>query len=53
MPTYKDDGKTTTIFIFNHVIARFGVPQAIVTDHGSHFRNFMMIELIHAARPPP
>ena len=31
--------------MFNHVIARFGVPQAIVTDHGSHFRNQMMAEL--------
>eukprot|EP00253_Pinus_taeda_P024993 PITA_24993 len=32
-------------FIFNHVISRFGVPQAIVTDHGKHFRNHMMVEL--------
>ena len=37
--------KTATLFLFNHVIARFGVPQPIVTDHGSHFRNFMMSEL--------
>jgi hypothetical protein len=37
--------KTTTLFLFNHVIACFGVPQPIVTDHGSHFRNFMMSEL--------
>lgn len=43
MPTYKDNDKTATIFIFNHVIVRFGVPQAIVADHGSHFRNFIMI----------
>jgi hypothetical protein len=46
MPTFDNTGKTATLFIFNHVIARFGVPQAIVTDHGSHFRNFMMSELI-------
>eukprot|EP00253_Pinus_taeda_P016111 PITA_16111 len=45
MPTYRDDDKTPTIFIFNHVIAWFGIPQAIVTDHGSHFCNFMMVEL--------
>jgi transposase InsO family protein len=31
--------------VFNHIIARFGVPQAIVTDHGSHFQNQMMGEL--------
>eukprot|EP00253_Pinus_taeda_P005275 PITA_05275 len=45
MPTFEADGKTTTIFIFNHIIARFGVPQAIKTDHGHHFRNVMMTEL--------
>ena len=31
--------------MFNHTIARFGVPQAIITDHGSHFWNIMMTEL--------
>ena len=45
MPTYAEDGRMTTLFFFNHVIARFGVPQAIVTDHRSHFRNQMMVEL--------
>eukprot|EP00253_Pinus_taeda_P035913 PITA_35913 len=25
--------------------SRFGIPQAIVIDHGSHFRNHMMVEL--------
>eukprot|EP00253_Pinus_taeda_P016607 PITA_16607 len=45
MPTFSADGKTIAIFIFNHIIARFGVPQAIITDHGSHFRNIMMTEL--------
>jgi transposase InsO family protein len=39
-------GKTAKLFIFNHIIAHFGVPQTILTDHGSHFRNFMMSELI-------
>ena len=42
MSTFDNTGKTTTLFIFNHIIARFGVPQAIVTDHSSHFRNFIM-----------
>jgi hypothetical protein len=45
MPTSDNTGKTAVLFLFNHVIAHFGVPQAIVTDHGSHFRNFMMFEL--------
>ena len=48
MPTYSTDGKTTTQFIFNHVISLFGVPQAIVTDHGSHFKDYMMAELTYA-----
>ena len=45
MPTYAEDGNSATLFLFNHVIARFRVPQSIVTDHGSHFRNQMMEEL--------
>ena len=45
MPTYEKDGKTSTLFLFNHIIARFGVPQYIFTDHGSHFFNQMIEEL--------
>eukprot|EP00253_Pinus_taeda_P030776 PITA_30776 len=45
MPTFLADDKTAAIFVFNHIITRFGVPQAIITDHGSHFRNIMMTEL--------
>ena len=45
MPTLENTGEKTALFFFNHVVARFGVPQAIVTDHGSHFRNHMMLEL--------
>jgi hypothetical protein len=37
MPTFDNTGKTATLFIFNHIITRFSVPQAIVIDHGSHF----------------
>jgi len=45
MLTLNNNGETTAIFFFKHVVSRFGVPQAIVTDHGSHFHNHMMIEL--------
>jgi hypothetical protein len=45
MPTFDNTRKTVALFIFNHIITRFGIPQAIVTDHGSHFQNFMMSEL--------
>eukprot|EP00253_Pinus_taeda_P003824 PITA_03824 len=45
MPTFEADGKTTAIFLFNHIIARFGVPQAIITNHERHFQNVMMTEL--------
>ena len=45
MSTYVEDGKNSTLFLFNHIIARFGFPWAIVTDHGSHFRNQMMAKL--------
>jgi transposase InsO family protein len=45
MPTFDNTGINATLFILNHIITWFGVPQAIVTDHGSHFHNFMMFEL--------
>ena len=45
MPTLSADSKTTTQFIFIHIIYRFGVPQAIVTNQGSHFRHYMVAEL--------
>ena len=45
MPTFENTGKTIALFIFNHIITRFGISQAIVTDHGSHFQNFMTSEL--------
>jgi hypothetical protein len=45
MPTFKDDGEIATLFLFNQIIARFGVPREIVIDHGSHFQNQMMTKL--------
>lgn len=48
MPTYSADSKTANQFFFNHVISRFGVPQAIVTDHGCYFIDYMMAELTSA-----
>jgi hypothetical protein len=37
MPTFKDDGETTTLFLLNHIIESFSIPREIFTDHGSHF----------------
>jgi len=37
MPTFSEDGKTIAIFVFNHIITRFSVPQAISTNHRCHF----------------
>jgi len=45
MPTRLNNGETTTLFIFNHIIATFGVPKELVSDHGSHFQNRMVDEL--------
>jgi hypothetical protein len=45
MPTFKDDGETANLFLFNQIIARFDVPRGIVTDHGNHFHKKMMSEL--------
>eukprot|EP00253_Pinus_taeda_P011100 PITA_11100 len=41
----KQQCETAALFFFNHVVSRFGVPQVIVIDHGSHFHNHMMVEL--------
>ena len=45
MPTYTEENKTAALFLFNHIIARFRIPRAIVTDHGSQFQNKMMAEI--------
>ena len=45
MPNFKADGETIAFFIFNQIIAQFGIPKVIVTDHGIHFQNNMMMEL--------
>ena len=45
MTTYQAERETVAFFIFNQIIAHFGIPKEIVTDHGSHFQNNMMTEL--------
>lgn len=45
IPTFRAEGETTALFLFNQVIYRFGVPLSIATDHGSHFQNHMMTKL--------
>jgi transposase InsO family protein len=45
MPTFKDDRETTTLFLFNQIIATFGVLRENFTDHGNHFQNKMMSDL--------
>jgi transposase InsO family protein len=37
--------ETSTLFIFNQIVATFDIPKEIFTDHGSHFQNKMMTEL--------
>eukprot|EP00253_Pinus_taeda_P021009 PITA_21009 len=34
MPTLNNNGEMTALSFFNHVVSRFSIPQAIVTDHG-------------------
>jgi hypothetical protein len=45
MPTYSTDAKNATLFTFNHIIARFGVPKSILTNHGSYFCNNLLTKL--------
>jgi hypothetical protein len=41
----KSDGKIAVFFIFNQIIAQFDIQSEIVTHHGIHFQNEMIIEL--------
>jgi hypothetical protein len=45
MPTFKDDGETAALFLFNQIIARFSVLRDIVTENISHFQNKIMSDL--------
>jgi hypothetical protein len=37
MPTFNNTKKTAALFIFNHIVTRFEIPQAIIIDHDSNF----------------
>jgi transposase InsO family protein len=39
---FNNDRKTTSLFIFNQIVARFYIPKENFTDHGSHFQKKMM-----------
>ena len=45
MTTLINDGETTTLFIFNQIVARFSISKEIVIYHGSQFQKKMMSEL--------
>jgi hypothetical protein len=45
LSTFNNDRETTSLFVFNQILSRFGIPKDIVTDHGSHFQNKMIFEL--------
>jgi hypothetical protein len=45
MPTVKYDGEIETFFVFNQIIAQFGILKEIFNDHGSHLQNDMITDL--------
>ena len=45
MPTFNNTVATTTLFLFNHVINRFGVPKQLDFDHGRNFEDAIWHEL--------
>ena len=45
IPTVKSDGEIATHFVFNQIITWFRISKELVTDHGLHFKNYMMEEL--------
>lgn len=46
MPIFSNTSTTIALFMFNHIIDRFGVPKMIMNGQGSHFDNTMMEELV-------
>ena len=40
--TFSIDATIASLFMFNHIITRFNVPNTIVVDNGSHFHNKVM-----------
>ena len=45
MTTFSNDGKIAALFMFNHIITHFRVPQVIVIGHITHFQNHIMAKL--------
>jgi hypothetical protein len=45
MSSFNNDGEIVSLFVFNQIVARFGIPKDIVNNHGSHIQNKMMTEL--------
>ena len=39
MPTPTNDAKTMIKFLQKNILARFGVPQVLISDGGTHFFN--------------
>ena len=37
--TRTDDSKVVTDFIKSNIFSRFGIPKALISDRGTHFRN--------------
>eukprot|EP00253_Pinus_taeda_P030452 PITA_30452 len=52
MPTLSEDGHTAAQFLFNHVISRFGVPQAITSvKDATGFTPFQLVYGLEATLP--
>lgn len=45
MPTFNNTVATMALFLFNHVITRFGVPKQLFSNHGQHFEDEVWCEL--------
>ena len=47
IPTRTNDAKVVAQFLHNHIFSRFGTPQALITDNGTHFCNKMVDKVLH------
>ena len=44
--TRTDDAKVVAEFLKSHIFTRFGIPKALISDHGSHFCNRIIEALL-------
>ena len=46
IPTPTNDASVVAMFLHSHIFTRFGTPQALITDGGTHFCNKLVDKVL-------